>query len=311
MTKMNKDNNTPEQLLKQAQALADDIFEMETIDAEAAYQAAESKARHSRRMTIYNKVMRYAAILALPLLVSTLVLGYMQLRGAGEPERMVTVTAAAGSVLRYELPDHSVVWLNSGTKLTHPTVFSHDERDVSLDGEGYFEVTANSKRPFYVNTPSGLSVYVYGTKFNVSTYSDDDFIATVLERGHVNVVTPEKKTLVMAPGEQIIYNKLTHGYECHSVDVYEKTAWKDGKMVFRDAPLDDILKRLGRHFNVEMVYRNHSGRTLNYRATFRTETLPQILDYFAKSAPIKWTVIEPQRQNDNTLTRKKVVVDLY
>lgn len=304
-------HTTHDTLTDQAEALATDILEMEDIDSEAAYREAASMIKPSRMAMLRRRIMRYAAILALPLLVSTLVLAYMQFGRMADASRMVTVTAAAGSVMRYELPDHSVVWLNSGSTLRHPTEFASSERDVSLDGEGYFEVTANKERPFYVNTPGGLSVYVYGTKFNVSAYSDDNIVSTVLERGCVNVLTPEQRTLVMNPGEQITYDRMTHAYDCHSVDVYEKTAWKDGKMVFRDTPLEDILKQLGRHFNVEIVYRNHSGRRLNYRATFRNETLPQILDYFGKSAPVCWTMTEPVQNDDHTLTRRKVTVDMY
>ena len=61
---------------------------------------------------------------------------------------------------------------------------------VELKGEAYFEVQADKDRPFYVNTPNGLSVYVYGTKFNVAAYEDDNYIETVLEKGKVNVITP-------------------------------------------------------------------------------------------------------------------------
>lgn len=308
---MNNDTNTPDNMLDKAKALADDILEMEAIDSEAAYREAEARVKRQPTATLRQRMMRYAAMLALPLLISTLALAYMQMQHTNEAKRMVEITAATGSVMRYELPDNSVVWLNSGSTLRHPVEFASGKRDVSLDGEGYFEVTANKERPFYVNTPSGLSVYVYGTKFNVSAYGDDDLVATVLERGHVNVVTPEKQTLMMNPGEQIIYKKVTHAYECRRIDVYEKTAWKDGKMVFRDTPLEDILKQLGRHFNAEITYNNHSGRHLNYRATFRTETLPQILDYFARSAPMRWTMTEPTQNDDHTLTRRKVTIDMY
>ena len=79
-------------------------------------------------------------------------------------------------MIRYELPDHSVVWLNAGSTLRYPTVFREENRNVTLKGEAYFEVQADHKRPFYVNTPSGLSVYVYGTKFNVAAYEDDSNI---------------------------------------------------------------------------------------------------------------------------------------
>ena len=69
--------------------------------------------------------------------------------------------------------------MNSGSSLRYPTVFKKNNRDVELKGEAYFEVEADRERPFYVNTPNGLSVYVYGTKFNVTAYEDDNYIEAV------------------------------------------------------------------------------------------------------------------------------------
>ena len=104
-------------------------------------------------------------------------------------------------MIRYELPDGSVVWLNAGTTLRYPTVFKKDNRSVELKGEAYFEIQADQERPFYVNTQNGLSVYVYGTKFNVNAYENDDYVETVLEKGKVNVITPNRETIVLTPGE--------------------------------------------------------------------------------------------------------------
>ena len=129
--------------------------------------------------------------------------------------------------MRYELPDQSVVWLNSGTTLRYPTVFKKGSRTVELRGEAYFEVQADQDRPFYVKMPNNLSVYVYGTKFNISAYDDEKCIETVLEKGRVNVITPNHKTIVLSPGEQISYNKESEALRKEKVDVYEKVACTD------------------------------------------------------------------------------------
>ena len=216
-----------------------------------------------------------------------------------------------GTVVRYELPDHSVVWLNSGSKLRYPTVFKKDNRNVELTGEAYFRVEAEPERPFYVNTPNGLSVYVYGTQFNVTAYEDDNYIETVLEKGKVNVVTPGQETITLIPGEQLVYDKQTRQVQKNKVDVYGKVAWKDGKLIFRNASLEEIIKRLERHFNVDIEFNNHLGKEYSYRATFRTETLTQILEYLAKSANLKWKILTPEQREDDTFTKTKIIVDLY
>ena len=112
-----------------------------------------------------------------------------------------------------------------------------------------------------MNTPNGLSVYVYGTQFNVTAYEDDNYIETVLEKGKVNVTASWiKKRLHWLPGEQLVYDKQTRQVQKNKVDVYGKVAWKDGKLIFRNASLEEIIKRLERHFNVDIEFNNHSGK---------------------------------------------------
>lgn len=306
------ENINPESLFRKAQALGEDIKEMESINVLAAYGRAQSTIkRKEKKSFFYNRLMRYAAILALPLFMSSLVLGYLYFSGSEADEKYVEVTAATGSIIRYELPDQSVVWLNAGSTLRYPTVFRKDNRTVELKGEAYFEVQANKKRPFYVNAGDGLSVYVYGTKFNVCAYEEDNTIETVLEKGMVNVLTPNQETIVLNPGEQLLYDKQTRKSVKHKVDVYGKVAWKEGKLIFRDASLADIFKRLERHFNVDIRYNNQLGKEYKYRATFRNETLAQILDYLAQSAALKWKIEESEQQADGTLSKTKIIVDLY
>ncbi len=305
------ENMSPESLLRKAQAIGDDIKEMESIDTFSAYRKAQTRIREDSKKSMYNQLVRYAAFLTIPLLLSSLILGYLYFGGTEDEEKYAEVMAASGAVIRYELPDHSVVWLNAGSTLRYPTVFRKNNRNVELKGEAYFEVQADKERPFYVRTSNGLSVYVYGTKFNVAAYDDDDYIETVLEKGKVNVITPTQETIVLAPGEQLLYDKNSQKTTKNKVDVYGKVAWKDGKLIFRNASLEEIFKRLERHFNVEIQFDNRYGKEYKYRATFRTETLPQILDYLARSADMKWKIEEPHQQADDTLSKTKIRVELH
>ena len=130
---------SPESLLRKAQALGDDIKEMESIDVLGAYYQAQTKIKTNRRKNMYNQLMRYAAFLTIPLFLSSLVLGYLYFSGTETDEKYAEVVTATGSVIRYELPDHSVVWLNAGSTLRYPTTFKKDNRLVELKGEAYFE----------------------------------------------------------------------------------------------------------------------------------------------------------------------------
>lgn len=300
-----------EQLLQKAKALGEAIREIESIDVDEAYEKTKTRIRHDKLVGLYRSTMKYAAILSLPLLITSLALGWLYYRQSNPDERYAKVISANGSIMRYELPDKSVVWLNSGSTLRYPVSFRSDNRNVELEGEAYFEVQADKKRPFYVQMTDGLKVYVYGTKFNVTAYNDDPYIETVLEQGKVNVLLPGKDEFSMQPGERITYNRENGDWTRDRVDVYEKVAWKDGKLIFRNATLDEIFKRLSRHFNVDIELNNRYNKEYRYRATFRNETLPQIMDYLAQSARMKWQFKESYQQDDTTLSRSKVIVDLY
>lgn len=307
----NKGDTDFDSLLRKAEALGHDIKEMESIDAQEAYRRGMAKVRTQQRQQLRNHLMRYAAFLTLPLLLCSLVLSYLYFHNE-EVMQYAEVRSAAGTVIRYELPDQSVVWLNAGTTLRYPVSFHKENRKVELDGEAFFEVKANSDRPFHVNTISGLSVYVYGTSFNVNAYQDENKIETVLEKGKVDVIVPTREaTVKLLPGERLLYNKQSGEIIHEEVNVYEKTAWKEGKLVFRNTELKEIFKTLSRRFNVDIEYVNHSGKPYRYRATFRDETLSQILDYLAKSAELKWHIEESVQQADGTFSKTKIVVNLY
>ena len=298
--------------LQNALALGDDIKAMEAIDVEAAYQRTRKDIRKKRNRQIGTWLVKYAAFLTLPLFLSSVILGYLYFNEPEEKVQYVDITASVGSVVRYELPDNSVVWLNSGSTLRYPTVFRGEEREVDLQGEAYFDVQTDKKHPFYVNTPSGIRVYVYGTRFNVSAYESEDYVEAVLESGHVSVFMPVYGTSeTLHPGERLLFDKKALQYMKSEVDVSEKTAWKDGKLIFRNTSLDEMLKRLSRHFNVDIHFNNKSGKNYTFRATFRNESLFQILDYLSKSVSMKWKVEDPVQLSDGTFTKKQVIVDLY
>lgn len=298
---------------KIAWALGEDIKLIETVDVELDYKKIKADIRAKKIRIFQARLVRYAGFLTIPLLLSSMALGYLYFKKSDEKIQYTNITATVGSVVRYELPDNSVVWLNSGSKLRCPNIFKGGRREVDLQGEAFFEVQSNEKHPFYVNTPSGVQVYVCGTRFNVCAYDNEDYVETVLESGRVNIFIPKYETSVaLKPGEHLLYDKKTLQFVKSEVDVSEKVAWKDGKLIFRNSSLEEVLKRLSRHFNVDISFNNRSGKQYRYRATFRDETLSQILDYLSKSAMIKWkTEEESVLQSDRTFVKKKIIVDLY
>lgn len=298
--------------IKTVITLTSDIKECQSVNVEAAY-AKVSKYMNGKKQNS-SRLIRFAAILSIPLLISTFILSYLFfVENAQRPELYSEIFTFPGTITRHELPDHTIVWLNSNSKLRYPVqIKDKPQREVELEGEAYFDVHADRKHPFYVNTPDGMRIYAYGTKFNVNTYNDENFIEAVLEKGKINVIPPGKNTtIVLNPGEGIFFDKSTNKLKKSVADIYEKTAWKDGKLIFRNSSLEDVLKKLSKAYNVDITFDNKSGKEYRYRATFTTEDITQILDYLSKSANLKWKMKDPIQREDSTFTRKQIIVTLY
>lgn len=289
------------------------IGEMESYDIAAGYQrVGRILRRANRRKRFVSSLSRVAAILAFPLLLSTFSLGYIAWKDktAREAEEIcyAEIVAAPGTVLRFELPDKSRVWLNANTMLRYPNRFTGAAREVHVDGEAYFEVESDKEHPFYVSTEGGMKVMAYGTQFSVNT--EKQRIETVLAQGKVALFDRQHKLQDLKPGEQFSYDRQSGQYGVKEVNLLEKLAWKDGKIIFRNAPLHEVFERLSRRYNVDIILHDdhrQSGRYLS-RVTFTDETIQQIFTYLELAAPITWKLSTPVQNNDSTLVRQRIDV---
>lgn len=178
------------------------------------------------------------------------------------------VVVPFGQMTQVNLSDGTSVWLNSGTTLKYPTVFDKENREVSIDGEAFFEVTHNSKMPFIVHTNS-LSVMVLGTTFNVASYAADKKTDITLVEGSVVLqANTDKWTKKMEPGEVATIDHDGNIPQMKSVNTDFYTSWKEGKVVFKKERLDVIANKLERWYNVEIRFRDEELRQLEFSGTF-------------------------------------------
>lgn len=153
-----------------------------------------------------------------------------------------------GKRTKITLSDGTEVWLNSGTQLDFPTKFEGDVREIFVNGEIYIDVAHNEKTPFIVRT-DGMDVLVYGTAFNISAYNDDISKTVVLVEGKVKIETDDNYQTELIPNEKIEIIDKTITKEI--VDINEYVGWKNGMLIFNSSPMSDILKKIGRYYNVE------------------------------------------------------------
>jgi len=150
-----------------------------------------------------------------------------------------------------QLSDGTRMWLNSGTELDFPSKFGGSTREITVKGEIYIEV-AEGQKPFYVNT-SQFRVRVHGTKFNISAYGDEDNTVVLVE-GSVEVVTAGHESTWLSPNEKAAIS--TGKILKETVNVDEYTGWKDGVLIFDQTPISEVLKKIGRYYNVNFEDRS-------------------------------------------------------
>lgn len=210
------------------------------------------------------------------------------------PSNFTTVSTINGESSKITLPDQSTIWLNGGTSIQYSTDFSADNREISLDGEAYFQVAKNRKLPFVVDC-DGLKVRVLGTSFNVSNYADDETISVVLEQGAVEL-SPELKSQKydLKPGEKADYNRKTQDLTIRKVDTYQFTSWKKGLLIFKGETMREVVKKLERWYNVSIDVRNPEIYELIFTATILHEDVEEILELIRFSCSINYNIVLSQ-----------------
>lgn len=163
-----------------------------------------------------------------------------------------TLRTPRGGQYQVNLPDGTKAWLNANSSLKFPTSFNGEERIVEASGEVYFEVAVNKHKPFKVLSP-GQTITVLGTHFNLSAYPDEQITETSLMEGSVKV-TSDRKTVIIKPGEQTLFNSSTKNIRVQSIDMDEVIAWRQGYFQFNDEDIKGIMRKLSRWYDIDVSY---------------------------------------------------------
>jgi len=283
------------------------VFSPDLIDIHEAENKVMGQIQEKKLTTtsVFVWWQRVAAILIIPV---ALLLGYMLSQQAHTTLiAYQEVSAPNGMSSKVNLPDGSTVWLNSGSKLKYQVVFASAERNVYLSGEGFFKVHSDKKHPFIVTTDK-LNVMATGTQFNVEAYSSDSISAVTLIEGNLDVNLGGSLSEKLLPNQRIVLNSITNTYNRTTTDALHWGMWKDGILAFRDESLEDVFKRIGRTFNVDVKVTDPVIAHQLYRATFEGESLDEILRLLKISAPIKYKRSVREKQIDGEFKKEKIEV---
>ena len=165
-----------------------------------------------------------------------------------------TISAPVGGEYHFTLADGTMVWLNSSSRLTFPTRFTGDSREVLVEGEVYFDVKHDEVKPFIVEVEKDYTVQVLGTEFNIRAYGESSR-ATTLVKGRVQVRGADN-TVLLEPGQQAFEAPGTNDLEVLDVDVAPYVAWHEGKFHFVHVSLKNIMEELSRWYDVQVIFEN-------------------------------------------------------
>lgn len=197
---------------------------------------------------------------------------------------------------RIILPDSSIVWLNSGSRITYPDHFDSDKRRVSFEGEGYFDVMRNPQWPMEVVTPKGMKVVVLGTKFHIKSYDNDEEEQATLFSGRIDISksdgTRSLAPKVLKPKESLRFTPEGSAVFTASADTTKKVAWKRGELLFEQTPMSEVVKMLERWHGVEVIVEDPVVLSYKFTASFTSESIVQIMELFRFTSPLDYNIDE-------------------
>lgn len=267
----------------------------------------------------HNRHLLYAiSVAAAVVLIAISVISFYEKGNANisTTNNTQTLVADKGTKTRTILPDGSTVWVNAGSHISYSKDFSGKTREVTLDGEAYFDVVKQPQRPFIVHV-SGYDIRVLGTAFNVKSYPEDKTVETTLLRGLVQVTkqgTQQQKPIMLHPNEKLILNKVaantTEKLPVNAEDIPQKkiaftikrldssvleserieTAWVYNRLEFRGDSFEEIAGKLDRWYNVEIYFDDDDVKQLHFTGSFENETVQQALEALKTASVFGYTI---------------------
>ena len=246
--------------------------------ARLKYINFKKKINRVYRKRFFIRSIAVSAFIAL-LIFGTWLLAYRSFFSSVCTNQVLIVES--GQHAQIKLPDGTIVWLNANSKLVYPSIFSK-KRKVNLEGEGYFKVAHDAKRPFIVSTDE-LNVQALGTEFDVNAYSDDKLSFVYLTEGSVKVdLKSSGKKVYLQPDQELVLSKDKACINRHPDS--QKLLWRKGVYSFNNEEFIDITTKLEIYFNTKIVIKNKDLRYYRYTGKFNsTDGIMEILRIMRKA----------------------------
>jgi ferric-dicitrate binding protein FerR (iron transport regulator) len=206
-----------------------------------------------------------------------------------------TIKVPYGKRFKLTLSDGTAVHLNSGSLFTYPVSFIEGiDREVHISGEAFFDVASDSLNSFKVYS-TGSSAEVFGTKFNFKNYEEDNFSEIILTEGSLGVknTVDDSEVVIIKPGDMARVEYSRGKIELSKVNTVLYTSWIDGRIIFRNENINNMIIKLERIYDVIIINNNIELNKMFINATFLTEkeTIQDVLDYLAKIYKVDYQIM--------------------
>lgn len=270
------------------------------IDVETALRHVNGRISNKSRSWLRH-LERAAAILFIPLLAATIL---STMRTSTPPPTYHQLKVGTGMTGCVTLPDSSTVILNSGSTLRYPSEFTDGSRTIELVGEAYFDVRKDSDRKFSVMLADGSSVNVYGTRFNVDAYPDDNAVITLAQGAVGFNYTDDKgaaREIRLSPDQQV--TKTADGYvSITNTEASKAIVWKENKIILENTSLNSILKSLEKRFDVKFVIKDREIEELTFSGnTISINSLDYVLETLNIATGMNWRYVNSPTDERRTI----------
>jgi ferric-dicitrate binding protein FerR (iron transport regulator) len=308
-TWLNQSVENREELEQSRKMLAniDAFYKAKSFDSDVAWNNLKAKINPAQMNVIQRKTIgkevithfyKYAAIIVFAVLLGSA--GYYFGFRNNTAEVYSEIISIQNQVINeYILPDGSVVALNSNSKLVFPKKFNGDTREVTIEGEAFFDVKPNPEKPFIINA-GNARIKVVGTSFNVSAYPDTETVEVVVQTGKVQVVSKNTETLTgvnevyLIPGEKgTLFNKNSLLEKSQNSNP-NFLSWKTRDFIFNDIPLNEVFTCLEKTYHVKIQVSNPELNDLKLSAQFDKKPIDFILNVVGLTFNLELSVEDEQ-----------------
>lgn len=254
-------------------------------EALSAYNTkTTAENRKSRKQSGMSFFLRYVAAASIVLAVITGGIAYYTMREARNMTAQEVKFVNLNGKSQVLLADGTKVWLHNNTSLNYRRRSFGGNREVSLDGEAFFDVSHDARHPFVVQM-DGVKLTVYGTKFNIHNMEEQDKVQISLIEGSVGLETSWENRK-MRPGETALFDRKTNTLQIESGDVNFDCLWAQKQIVFNQKTLGYISRYLSKWYNVEIELAPELTDKYLYTFTLRDEPLEEIMRLIARINPV-------------------------